>query len=137
MEGQLKKKGSKRGPFGDSWKDRYFVLEGATMRYYAGGSTEGKLKGEVTIIGVDPCEELQGAKGHKPNRLDFKCADGSKLCASAPSAARRSQWIEAAGAVSSSGGGGAAAAAAAPPASASAPSPAAAISFAFASAADF
>ena len=38
MEGQLKKKGSKRGPFGDSWKDRYFVLEGGAMRYYAGGA---------------------------------------------------------------------------------------------------
>ena len=69
MEGQLKKKGSKRGPFGDSWKDRYFVLEGATMRYYAGGSTKGKPKGEMTIIGVDPREDLQGegGKGHKCN----------------------------------------------------------------------
>jgi hypothetical protein len=48
MEGQLKKKGSKRGPFGDSWKGWYFVLEGATMRYYAGGSTEGNTNTGVT-----------------------------------------------------------------------------------------
>ena len=95
MEGQLKKKGSKHGPFGDSWKDRYFVLEGDAMRYYAGGSTEGKLKGEVTIIGVDPCEELQGAKGHKPHRVDFILEDGGVLCVSAPSAAKRQQWTDA------------------------------------------
>ena len=96
MEGLLKKKGARRGIFGDSWKERYFVLDGATLRYYAGGSTEGELKGEVTIAGVDPREELQGKKGHKPNRFDFQLADGGVvLCASAPSAADRSSWIDA------------------------------------------
>ena len=78
MEGQLKKKG---GLFGDSsWKDRYFVLEGRALRYFAGGSTEGKPEGEVTVAGVDAREELQGAKGHKPHRVDFVLEDGGVLC---------------------------------------------------------
>ena len=104
MEGQLKKKGTKRGIFGDSWKDRYSVLDGATLRYCASGSTEGKLKGEVTVAGVNPCDELQGAKGEKPNRFDSDLVGGRVLSVSAPSSTRRTQWVDAARAAAAAGG---------------------------------
>ena len=79
MEGQLKKKGG--GFFGDSsWKDRYAVLEGRTLRFFAGGSTEGKPVSEVSLAGVNAREDLQGAKGHKLHRVDFDLEDLLETC---------------------------------------------------------
>ena len=92
MEGQLKKKKA-RGIFGSRWTDCYFVLDGTSLRFYAGGSTESELKGEVIIASVDPRDELQGAKGHAPNRFDFNIADGSVICASALSPSKRLQFL--------------------------------------------
>ena len=88
MEGQLKKKGGLFG--GSSWKDRYFVLDGRALCFFAGGSTEGQPEGEVTVAGVHACNNLQGrAQGFKPNRFDFAVEGGGLLCVSAPSACSR------------------------------------------------
>ena len=103
MEGVLLKKG---GLFGDnSWKAWYFVLVGRTLRFYAGGNTEGMPKAEAFVVGINPREELQGAEDHKPHRFDVDFEDGGVFCASAPSANMRQKWVDAITAATSGGGG--------------------------------
>lgn len=101
MEGQLKKKGQKRGVLGDSWKDRYFVYDGTLgiVRFFESGSTGGMPKGEATLVGIDPLDELQGRKDGKPHRFNFTLEGGAEVCLSAPSAAIRQQWLSEVGAV--------------------------------------
>ena len=71
-------------------------------------------KGEVIVVG-NPREELQGrGKGYKPHRFDVDLQGGGVLCASAPSAVMRQQWMDA---VAAATAGGSAAAPTAPEAS--------------------
>ena len=100
IEGELLKKGQRAG-VGDSWHQRHFTYEPATgvIRYYKGAPPEGALKGEVVVRGVDPREDLQGTRRHKPNRFDFILVDDTGrrpvLAVSAADAATRQRWINA------------------------------------------
>ena len=66
MQGTLLKKG--QGAVGvDSWQKRHFEFDASTraLRYYKGAPPGGELKGEVVVRGIDPREDLQGAKDKK------------------------------------------------------------------------
>ena len=104
MEGWLVKKGQ-RAAVADSWKRRFFTFERRTrtLRYYEDEAARdrGEHKGEVVVRGVNPCEHLQGASGHKPHRFDFSLVDDSGarpvLGVSASDPAERQRWIDAVG----------------------------------------
>jgi hypothetical protein len=97
ITGMLHKKGRTKGL---SWKERFFSLDGDTLRYFLKAS-DGESRGEVHARGVFDVPNRHGDL--RSNRLDVVCTsidddDGKKeaiLCLAAASPEEKQRWVAA------------------------------------------
>ena len=93
----------KGGLFGGAWKERFFVLEGARLTYFAekGGTT----KGAVTVRAFTAIPDRgSGSATEKKsklrrNRIDVYAQDGKVLSVAAPASEDKTAWLPSGGPV--------------------------------------
>ena len=101
VKGILEKKGS--GGM-KNWRFRWFVFseETADFTYYlqkgdeqsSPGRKAEKPRGRVNVVEVFGLPDRESSSLRK-NRFDVRCSTGRILCLAAPSAKRKTEWLEA------------------------------------------